>query len=31
MQTPVWALATAYWLHMSDTVIWIYSLAARTL
>lgn len=31
MQIPVWALAIAYWLHKSGTVIWICSLAARTL
>lgn len=31
MQTPVWVLAIAYWLHKSGTVIWICSLATRTL
>jgi uncharacterized membrane protein len=28
METPIWALSTAYWFHMLATVLWIGSLVA---
>ena len=31
MDTPVWALSIAYWLHMLATVLWIGGLAAFSL
>lgn len=31
METPVWALTLAYWLHMLATVVWIGALASLAL